>query len=84
MNSHQIEYEGSDEEIRLKFEGYLSSLLLTYKHSIQQADHPPEPVKKVDYLLDYGMPFVKAWQGTRNFKKWSSRLDQYEFSELVK
>lgn len=74
LNTHQIEYEGSDEEIRARFETYLSALLLSQKNSLETADLQPEHgVRKVDYMSEFGTFFVKAWYNTQNYKKWEAR-----------
>jgi hypothetical protein len=84
LNTHQIEYEGSDEEIRAKFETYLSSLLLSQKHTLETADLQPEPgVRKVDYMSEFGPLFVKAWYNTQNYKRWEAGLRTHVFPESV-
>ena len=81
VNSNQIVYEGSDEEIRIKITNYLSSLLQLSKTSIEAVSESP---KKPEYIPEYGNLFFKAWQQTQNYNDWFSRINEYQFSENIK
>ena len=73
MNSHQIAYEGSDEEIRCKITTYLTSLLLCVQNISKCTEGSP---KKTDYISDYGNLFCKAWQNSANYTYWYSNIDK--------
>jgi hypothetical protein len=84
-NTNQIGFEGSDEEIRLKFESYLSSLLFTVKQSCIATESPTADGKRFgEYISDYGSHFIKAWQQTLNYKLWEEQMKELEFPEQVK
>ena len=87
MNSHRIDYLGSDEEIRAKFENYLASFLLSMKYTADPSSIPEaanNSGKKVDYLSDFGSLFVKAWQTTQNYDVWEHDMASTEFPSSVK
>ena len=79
-NTNQFEFEGSDEEIRSKFELYLESLLFAIKQSHSNSSEHLESTKKPDYLST----FIKAWQTTKNYTIWKEKLDSREFPDSVK
>lgn len=66
--SSSIDYQGSDDDIRSKFEQYIISLLVSYKAAQEvQVDASP----KKDYLSPFHTSFIKQWEQTRNFKIWN-------------
>lgn len=85
-------YDGSDDYLRAKFEGYILSLLSSVKHA--QAHHQLddklyinreqviEEEEEHNYLSDYGMKWLKNWIKTDNFKKWNEYTD-YEIYAIV-
>ncbi|KAJ1562779.1 late secretory pathway protein avl9, partial [Cladochytrium tenue] len=76
--NQQIEFEGSDEDIRARFEHYLYTLLV----STRTAERPPSPsppadsglpqAKPKDVLYDFNTSWVRAWQQTGNYKIWAA------------
>ncbi|KAJ1565703.1 late secretory pathway protein avl9, partial [Nowakowskiella sp. JEL0078] len=75
MNS-QIQFEGSDEDIRAHFEKYLlalmKSIVNTQSTLYEEAGDFDTPNK--DQLSEFNIPFVKAWQTTNNFALWSEKI----------
>eukprot|EP00842_Homolaphlyctis_polyrhiza_P005943 jgi/Hompol1/634/HPOL_004247-RA len=67
----KIDYEGSDEDIRARFESYLVQMLASINYDNQAA-----AAGKTDYLSEYNMAFVKCWESTRSYKLWKSVVDQ--------
>ncbi|KAJ3119119.1 late secretory pathway protein avl9 [Phlyctochytrium bullatum] len=83
LNS-QICFEGSDDDIRSRFETYFLRLLASVKYSTQPPAPPAEatdgaapqtaPAKPRDVLSDFNTNFIKAWQQTHNYKLWTDRV----------
>ncbi|KAG1050667.1 hypothetical protein G6F43_007076 [Rhizopus delemar] len=85
-------YDGSDDYLRARFEGYILSLLSSVKHA--QAHHQLDDMLYINreqvieeeeehnYLSDYGMKWLKNWIKTDNFKKWNEYTD-YEIYAIV-
>jgi hypothetical protein len=83
VNSQQIGYEGSDEEIRSKVTTYLSSFLqCMQKMMIESSQESPK--KPPEFVADYGSLFIKTWQSTNNYSHWLSTIDRYRFPESIK
>ncbi|OZJ02723.1 hypothetical protein BZG36_05107 [Bifiguratus adelaidae] len=88
------QYLGSDEFLRAQFEEYLFSLLssVKYMQDVQgiagAADDEPEGLgigsaeKDRNFLNDYGLSFVRAWQNTKNYLVWDVHTD-HEIYEIV-
>ncbi|ORY53152.1 hypothetical protein BCR33DRAFT_815239, partial [Rhizoclosmatium globosum] len=74
--NQQIEFEGSDDDIRARFESYLFSFLVSAKLTLDPpevvATSPDAPTPKPkDYTSDFNSSWVKLWQKTNNFKIWN-------------
>ncbi|KAI8924267.1 transport protein Avl9-domain-containing protein [Entophlyctis helioformis] len=81
--SQQIDFEGSDEDIRARFETYLTQLFASIQYDIQEpAVNPETGARKVDYVSEYGAQFVKAWEGTRSYSIWREGVDQDALSMI--
>ncbi|KAJ3063666.1 hypothetical protein HDU98_000538 [Podochytrium sp. JEL0797] len=71
-----MEFEGSDDDIRGRFESYLFSFLVSAKLTLDPPDVAPVtpealPPKPKDYTSDFNSTWVKMWQKTNNFKLWN-------------
>lgn len=72
--NEQIDFEGSDDDIRAKFEHYLTQLF----HSIEYDQNPTNMesgAKKIDYMTEYNLAWIKAWKESPSFKIWSETHD---------
>nr|KAJ3419731.1 late secretory pathway protein avl9 [Polyrhizophydium stewartii] len=75
--NQQIEYEGSDEDIRSRFESYLTQLFASVKYDQDTpAVNQETGARKTDYLSEYHSPFVRAWETTPSFQIWSASVDR--------
>ncbi|KAI8848914.1 transport protein Avl9-domain-containing protein, partial [Chytridium lagenaria] len=75
--SSQISFEGSDDDIRARFETYLLRLLASVKYSTQPLPIPEtiEGSVSPDVLSEFNVSWVKAWQQTQNYKIWNERVN---------
>ncbi|KAJ3293429.1 late secretory pathway protein avl9 [Borealophlyctis nickersoniae] len=72
--NQQIDFEGSDDDIRSRFEGYLVSLLASANAAEQAIIAPADsPLRGKDFLGDYNLAWVKAWQSTNNYRNWINK-----------
>ncbi|KAJ3123948.1 late secretory pathway protein avl9 [Nowakowskiella sp. JEL0407] len=83
MNT-QIDFEGSDDDIRGRFELYLLSLIKSVLPTSPSATTPPvsqspppeheqqQPVR--DYISEFNSQFVKAWKATANYAIWKDKV----------
>ncbi|KAJ3244155.1 late secretory pathway protein avl9 [Chytriomyces hyalinus] len=74
--NQQIEFEGSDDDIRARFESYLFSFLISAKLTLSPPEVSPTPggvtpTKPKDYTTDFNPAWVKLWKKTNNFKTWN-------------
>ncbi|KAJ3158458.1 late secretory pathway protein avl9 [Irineochytrium annulatum] len=78
--NQQMEFEGSDDDIRSRMEAYLFSLLASVKYTNNPIEvNSTSPggdvaviaLKQRDVLTDFGMPWVKLWQQTNSYKHWN-------------
>ncbi|KAI8826613.1 transport protein Avl9-domain-containing protein [Fimicolochytrium jonesii] len=68
--SQQLEFEGSDDDIRSRFEMYILSMLASVRIS-QTASISVDPnVRGKDFLADYNPAWIKGWQSTIHYSKW--------------
>ncbi|EGF77599.1 hypothetical protein BATDEDRAFT_91587 [Batrachochytrium dendrobatidis JAM81] len=75
--NQQIEFEGSDEDIRSRFEVYLTQMLASVKYNHDTLPSTLEPgAKKLDYVSEYHMPFIKAWEASDSYHTWMSVVDK--------
>ncbi|RKO87634.1 hypothetical protein BDK51DRAFT_34398 [Blyttiomyces helicus] len=75
MNT-QIDFEGSDDDIRARFEHYLCSMLSSVKMAAASPAAAPESGPKApvrDYLADYNPAFIRTWQTTNNYRIWDAK-----------
>ncbi|KAJ3217536.1 late secretory pathway protein avl9 [Dinochytrium kinnereticum] len=81
LNS-QMCFEGSDDDIRSRFESYLLRLLASVKYSSQPPASPEVSEggtatvapKQRDVLSEFNLSWVKMWQQTQNYKLWNERV----------
>ncbi|KAJ3306091.1 Unconventional myosin-Ie, partial [Blyttiomyces sp. JEL0837] len=80
--NQQIEFEGSDEDIRSRFEVYLFSMLAAVKNALNPPENPnPPPVttesplvkQPKEVLADFNANWIKMWQQTQNYKLWDEQ-----------
>ncbi|KAJ3205417.1 Unconventional myosin-Ie [Entophlyctis luteolus] len=85
--NQQIEFEGSDEDIRSRFESYLFSFLISAKLTLSPTETSPvsgelPPPKSKDYLVDFGSTWVKLWQKTNNFNVWNAQTNTNDMNNI--
>ncbi|KAJ1561881.1 late secretory pathway protein avl9, partial [Nowakowskiella sp. JEL0078] len=76
MNS-QIQFEGSDEDIRDHFARYLLALMksiLSTQNTLSDIVASDTDSPNKDYISDFNVSFVKSWQTTKNFSEWSEKV----------
>ncbi|KAI9342940.1 transport protein Avl9-domain-containing protein [Obelidium mucronatum] len=83
--NQQIEFEGSDDDIRARFESYLFSFLVSAKLTLDPPEIAPPsvdapPPKPKDYTPDFNATWVKLWQKTNNFKIWNEHTSGPQIS----
>jgi len=78
----QIEFEGSDDDIRSRFEMYLLSLLVSSK-SMQEPPVVEKDKRPVNYFYDYNANFVKTWQNSPSYKTWNEETSIEALKEGV-
>ncbi|KAG0341105.1 late secretory pathway protein avl9 [Podila humilis] len=82
-----VNYTGSDDYLRAKFEEYLLTLLSSVKHSqFTQADDPIDSMGNPadrNMTSDYGAQFIRAWQQTPNYQLWNDFVDWELLNEIV-
>ncbi|KAH6581903.1 hypothetical protein BASA61_008791 [Batrachochytrium salamandrivorans] len=78
MTMHQqIDFEGSDEDIRSRFETYITQMLASVKYDQDTALFNPETgAKKLDHVSEFHLPFIKAWELSHSFTIWASVVDK--------
>lgn len=68
--NQQIDFRGSDDDIRMQFETYITQFMVCeflIKVSVYHDEHPGEGDiggKKVDYLSEYNLAWAQAWKKT--------------------
>ncbi|KAI9090826.1 transport protein Avl9-domain-containing protein [Phlyctochytrium arcticum] len=72
--NQQLSFEGSDDDIRSRFELYLVSLLSSVKTSQTAAISVDPAIRGKDFLADFNSQWVKAWQGTIHYTKWLAQI----------
>ena len=76
-NIPQIEFEGSDDDIRSRFEMYLLSLLVSVKAMKEQ-----QPKTK-DFFSDYNTQYIKALQCSPAFSEWERTTSTQALKEGI-
>lgn len=72
-HSQQVEFEGSDDDIRGKFENYMNQLIASCHHEMNPGDLDgisSTGVAKTNYLADFNMAWVTSWRSTNNYRHW--------------
>ncbi|KND03769.1 uncharacterized protein SPPG_01226 [Spizellomyces punctatus DAOM BR117] len=68
--NQQLSFEGSDDDIRARFELYLLTLLASVKTAQTAAISVDPAIRGKDFLADFNPAWVKAWQSTIHYTKW--------------
>ncbi|KAJ3303721.1 late secretory pathway protein avl9 [Kappamyces sp. JEL0829] len=76
----QIDFEGSDDDIRSRFEAYLTQLFASVEYDAKTPSNDPNisettrhansGVEKVDYISEYNSAWVAAWKLSPSFRIW--------------
>ncbi|KAJ3276187.1 late secretory pathway protein avl9 [Terramyces sp. JEL0728] len=71
----EIDFEGSDDDIRARFEQYTTQLFASMEYEMNTP--PLEPnAKKIDYISEYNAAWVKSWQSSKSFEIWNAMHDK--------
>ncbi|KAJ3324483.1 late secretory pathway protein avl9 [Boothiomyces sp. JEL0866] len=68
----EIDFEGSDDDIRARFEQYTTQLFACMEYELNTP--PLEP--NTNYISEYNTAWVKAWQNSKSFEIWNSMHDK--------
>ncbi|KAI8899329.1 transport protein Avl9-domain-containing protein [Globomyces pollinis-pini] len=70
----EINFEGSDDDIRARFESYVTQLFASMEYDINT---PPIEAgqKKIDYLSEFNLVWVKAWKSSPSYAIWEQGHD---------
>ncbi|KAI8914635.1 transport protein Avl9-domain-containing protein [Gorgonomyces haynaldii] len=80
MNQNQqIEFQGSDDDIRARMEEYLTQFLASVSYDNRPVE---EGTKKVDYLSEYNMQWVQQWKKTQGYQVWTGQ-HKPEYLEMI-
>lgn len=83
-----MQFQGSDDHLRAKFEEYITALLASVKYSDYLAAHraEPDPIIASDRPTSesFGAEFVHALKQTRCFELWNRTTDQMIFDLFEK
>ncbi|MCO5549605.1 hypothetical protein L7F22_003078 [Adiantum nelumboides] len=83
-----MQFQGSDDHLRAKFEEYITALLASVKYSDYLAAHrsDPDPIIASDRPTSesFGVEFVHALKQTRCFELWNRTTDQMIFDLFEK
>ncbi|KAJ3020263.1 hypothetical protein HKX48_001089 [Thoreauomyces humboldtii] len=70
--NQQLSFEGSDDDIRARFEAYLQSMLASVKTAQTAAISVDPAVRGKDFIADFNPLWVRSWQSTIHYNKWLS------------
>ncbi|KAL1920224.1 uncharacterized protein VTP21DRAFT_1370 [Calcarisporiella thermophila] len=82
--SNTMEYIGSDDFLRARFEEYLLSILASIRHAESLESENLEVItvtNEKNYLSDYNLNWVTTWKTTNNYQIWNRYAD-YEIYEI--
>ncbi|KAI8913023.1 transport protein Avl9-domain-containing protein [Powellomyces hirtus] len=68
--NQQLSFDGSDDDIRGRFEVYLLSMLASVKTSQTAAISVDPAVRGKDFIADFNPLWVRGWQSTIHYNKW--------------
>ncbi|KAI9193197.1 transport protein Avl9-domain-containing protein [Polychytrium aggregatum] len=82
-SGNTIEFGGSDDDLRARFELYLQTLCVSMRASLEPNSSlsvsPTGGANKAppkDYISDYNINFIRMWQTTTNYKLWESQTSK--------
>ncbi|KAI8588358.1 transport protein Avl9-domain-containing protein [Geranomyces variabilis] len=68
--NQQFSFEGSDDDIRARFEVYLLSMLASVRTAQTAAISVDPAIRGKDFLAEFNPLWVKGWQSTIHYSKW--------------
>ena len=87
--NQQIEFEGSDDDIRARFEGYLTQLLSSVEYDFNTPANDPKNsklqlsfVEKIDYISEYNSLWINSWKTLPCYKIWSDARSK-DYLEMI-